>query len=111
MSFVARGIIEQAISTFEDTTSRAYARAIDLGGLSDLHWAWSAKALAPFILNHHGVQERQDFFIMSLIFAHFSGFSQHSSAHPARRKLISGDAEKLLRLSTCYVLESLDITI
>ncbi|RYP89134.1 hypothetical protein DL769_000182 [Monosporascus sp. CRB-8-3] len=45
---VARGMVEQAISTFEDKTSLEYASAIDLGGLIDLDLAQPAKALEPF---------------------------------------------------------------
>ncbi|GAO19100.1 hypothetical protein UVI_02042000 [Ustilaginoidea virens] len=45
---VARSMIEQAVSTFEDTTSLEYASAIDLGGLIELDLAQPTKALAPF---------------------------------------------------------------
>ncbi|KAK1246392.1 hypothetical protein MKX08_000194 [Trichoderma sp. CBMAI-0020] len=48
MYIVARGMIEQAISIFEDTNSLEYASAVDLGGLIDLDLAQPSKALAPF---------------------------------------------------------------
>ncbi|KAL7919048.1 P-loop containing nucleoside triphosphate hydrolase protein [Trichoderma austrokoningii] len=48
MYIVAKGMIEQAISIFEDKTSLEYASAIDLGGLIDLDLAQPTKALAPF---------------------------------------------------------------
>ncbi|CAM1507781.1 Fc.00g046290.m01.CDS01 [Cosmosporella sp. VM-42] len=48
MYIVARRMVEQAISTFEDKTSLEYASAIDLGGLIDLDLAQPAKALGPF---------------------------------------------------------------
>ncbi|RYP46257.1 hypothetical protein DL768_007524 [Monosporascus sp. mg162] len=48
MYIIARGMVEQAISTFEDKTSLEYASAIDLGGLIDLDLAQPAKALEPF---------------------------------------------------------------
>ncbi|KAH6887138.1 P-loop containing nucleoside triphosphate hydrolase protein [Thelonectria olida] len=48
MYIIARGMVEQAISTFEDKTSLEYASAIDLGGLIDLDLTQPAKALQPF---------------------------------------------------------------
>ncbi|KID91916.1 tpr repeat-containing protein [Metarhizium guizhouense ARSEF 977] len=48
MYTIARGMVEQAISIFEDTTSLEYASAIDLGGLIDLDLAQPAQALEPF---------------------------------------------------------------
>ncbi|KPM44898.1 hypothetical protein AK830_g1657 [Neonectria ditissima] len=49
MYIVAKGMVEQAISTFEDKASLEYASAIDLGGLIDLDLAQPAKALEPFM--------------------------------------------------------------
>lgn len=48
MYAVARGMVDQAISTFSDFTTLEYASAIDLGGLLDLDLAQPARALAPF---------------------------------------------------------------
>jgi tetratricopeptide (TPR) repeat protein len=48
MYIVARGMVEQAISTFQDKTTLEYASAIDLGGLIDLDLAQPEKALEPF---------------------------------------------------------------
>jgi tetratricopeptide (TPR) repeat protein len=48
MYIVARGMVEQAISAFEDKTSLEYASAIDLGGLVDLDLSQSAQALESF---------------------------------------------------------------
>jgi tetratricopeptide (TPR) repeat protein len=48
MYMIARRMVDQAISLFQDTTSLAYASAIDLGGLLDLDLAESAHALPPF---------------------------------------------------------------
>lgn len=48
MYVIARRMIQQAISIFEDRTSLDYASAIDLGGLIDLDLAQPAKALQPF---------------------------------------------------------------
>ncbi|KJZ74929.1 hypothetical protein HIM_05660 [Hirsutella minnesotensis 3608] len=48
MYIVANGMVEQAISTFEDNTSLEYASAIDLSGLIDMDLARSAKALESF---------------------------------------------------------------
>ncbi|KAF4459095.1 tetratricopeptide repeat-containing [Fusarium albosuccineum] len=48
MYIVARGMVDQAISTFEDKTTLEYASAIDLGGLIALDLAQPAKALEPF---------------------------------------------------------------
>lgn len=48
MYLIAQKMVEQAISTFEDTTTLAYASAIDLGGLIDLDLARAAHALGPF---------------------------------------------------------------
>ncbi|KAK4235372.1 hypothetical protein C8A03DRAFT_36778 [Achaetomium macrosporum] len=48
MYFIAKKMVEQAISTFEDTTTLAYASAIDLGGLIDLDLTRAADALEPF---------------------------------------------------------------
>lgn len=45
---VAKRMVEQAISTFEDKASLEYSSAIDLGGLIDLDLAQPAKALEPF---------------------------------------------------------------
>ncbi|KAM4066810.1 tetratricopeptide repeat domain-containing protein [Hirsutella rhossiliensis] len=45
---IARGMVEQAMSAFDDTTSLAYASAIDLHGLIDLDLAQAARALKPF---------------------------------------------------------------
>ncbi|SPQ20350.1 72ddf52e-7113-4ff0-b348-42e636f23ca1 [Thermothielavioides terrestris] len=48
MYFIAKKMVTQAISTFEDTTTLAYASAIDLGGLIDLDLARPGDALEPF---------------------------------------------------------------
>jgi len=48
MYAIARGMVDQAISTFSDTTTLEYASAIDLGGLLDLDLAQAARALPPF---------------------------------------------------------------
>ena len=48
MYIIAREMVEQAISTFQDKTSLAYASAIDLDGLISLDLAQPAKALEPF---------------------------------------------------------------
>jgi tetratricopeptide (TPR) repeat protein len=48
MYIVARGMVEQAISAFENKTSLEYASAIDLGGLIDLDLSQSAQALESF---------------------------------------------------------------
>lgn len=48
MYIIARRMVEQAISIFQDTTTLAYARAIDLAGLLDLDLAEPARALVPF---------------------------------------------------------------
>ncbi|RKK17490.1 hypothetical protein BFJ66_g1037 [Fusarium oxysporum f. sp. cepae] len=48
MYIVAREMVEQAISTFQDKTSLEYASAIDLGGLIALDLAQPARALEPF---------------------------------------------------------------
>ncbi|OIW23392.1 TPR-like protein [Coniochaeta ligniaria NRRL 30616] len=48
MYIIAKGMVEQAISTFEDTTTLEYASAIDLGGLIDLDLTQGAQALEPF---------------------------------------------------------------
>ncbi|KAF4984957.1 hypothetical protein FDECE_16948 [Fusarium decemcellulare] len=48
MYIVAQGMVDQAISTFEDKTTLEYASAIDLGGLIALDLAQPAKALEPF---------------------------------------------------------------
>ncbi|KAF4445734.1 tetratricopeptide repeat-containing [Fusarium austroafricanum] len=45
---VAREMVEQAISTFQDKTSLEYASAIDLGGLIALDLAQPSRALEPF---------------------------------------------------------------
>lgn len=47
-SFFFLGMVDQAISMIEDTTTLAYARAIDLGGLHDLDLTEGESALAPF---------------------------------------------------------------
>lgn len=48
MYIIARRMVEQAISIFQDTTTLAYASAIDLAGLLDLDLAEPARALVPF---------------------------------------------------------------
>jgi len=48
MYLVARRMVNQAISMFEDTTTLAYASGIDLGGLLDLDLTESERALVPF---------------------------------------------------------------
>lgn len=48
MYATARGMVDQAISTFSDITTLEYASAIDLGGLLDLDLARPARALPPF---------------------------------------------------------------
>lgn len=48
MYAIARGMVDQAVSTFADTITLEYASAIDLGGLLDLDLARPARALAPF---------------------------------------------------------------
>lgn len=48
MYAIARGMVDQAISTLSDTTTLEYASAIDLGGLLDLDLAQPARALPPF---------------------------------------------------------------
>jgi tetratricopeptide (TPR) repeat protein len=48
MYLIARKMVDEAISTFEDTTTLAYASAIDLGGLIDLDLARASHALGPF---------------------------------------------------------------
>ncbi|KAK4116309.1 TPR-like protein [Canariomyces notabilis] len=48
MYFIARQMVEQATSSFDDTTTLAYASALDLGGLIDLDLARAAHALEPF---------------------------------------------------------------
>ncbi|TPX16451.1 uncharacterized protein E0L32_003745 [Thyridium curvatum] len=45
---ISRSMIQQAIETFDDTSTLAYASAIDLGGLIDLDMARPSQALAPF---------------------------------------------------------------
>ena len=46
---VARTMVEQAISTFQDKTGLDYASAIDLGGLILLDLAQPAQSLKPFM--------------------------------------------------------------
>jgi len=48
MYIIAKGMVEQALATFEDTSTLAYASAIDIGGLIDLDLAQAEKAIAPF---------------------------------------------------------------
>lgn len=48
MYIIAKKMVDQAISTFKDTNSLAYASAIDLGGLIDLDLAQGARSLEPF---------------------------------------------------------------
>jgi tetratricopeptide (TPR) repeat protein len=48
MYFIARQMVEQATSSFDDTTTLAYASALDLGGLIDLDLVRAAHALEPF---------------------------------------------------------------
>ncbi len=48
MYVIARKMVEQAVSTFEDKTTLDYASAIDLGGLVDLDMSDDANALEPF---------------------------------------------------------------
>ncbi|KAJ9144548.1 Tetratricopeptide repeat-containing [Pleurostoma richardsiae] len=48
MYVIAKGMVEQAVATFEDTSTLSYASAIDLGGLIDLDLAQAAQALEPF---------------------------------------------------------------
>jgi tetratricopeptide (TPR) repeat protein len=48
MYIIARDMVEQAISTFEDKTTLGYASAIDLCGLIDLDLNQAARALEPF---------------------------------------------------------------
>lgn len=45
---IARGMVQQAIDTFEDKSTLAYASAIDLGGLIDLDMNKAAYAVEPF---------------------------------------------------------------
>lgn len=48
MYTIAKAMVEQAVSTFENKTSLEYASAIDLGGLIDLDLAQPCKALERF---------------------------------------------------------------
>jgi len=48
MYIIARRMVDRAVSLFEDTTTLAYASAIDLGGLLDLDQTESARALEVF---------------------------------------------------------------
>ena len=48
MEILAKRMVQQAIATFEDTSTLSYASAIDLGGLIDLDMAHAAEALGPF---------------------------------------------------------------
>ena len=48
MYIIARRMVDQAISMFQDTTTLAYASVLDLGGLLDLDLAESTRALGPF---------------------------------------------------------------
>ncbi|KAK3936100.1 TPR-like protein [Diplogelasinospora grovesii] len=59
MYIIAKGMVEQAISTFEDTTTLGYASAIDLGGLIDLDltqaprlWNHSSDPFVAYSLNN-----------------------------------------------------------
>ncbi|CAJ2507276.1 Uu.00g084620.m01.CDS01 [Anthostomella pinea] len=45
---IARGLLDSAVNTFEDTSTLAYASAIDLAGLIDLDLCHPERALMPF---------------------------------------------------------------
>ena len=48
MYVIAKDMVDQAIAAFDDSTTLAYASAIDLGGLLDLDLAQASRALGPF---------------------------------------------------------------